>query len=224
MLARLFAASLDLLDSAGERAEGGEDPSLAGQGGKSLRQRQLHQNVEDAMESEDYDTARTLQKELNFMSLPSQTGMRASEHQQRVEMHRNMAGAVLKNPDLFSSARGFATDALSSWRTISGAELKFVATPNKATPARGSPSEGTARAHQDGMPSTRLFAGDADKVGNTPGRGSSAGEEPSAAEKDEFQENIELMHLSLGMDPPDLHAAAMCALRMVEIVGDEVDS
>jgi hypothetical protein len=58
MLARLFAASLDLLDSAGERTEGGENPSLAGEAGKSLRQRQLHQNVDDAMEAEDYDKAR----------------------------------------------------------------------------------------------------------------------------------------------------------------------
>ena len=169
------------------------------------------------------------------MSLPAQEGMRGCEHQQRVDMHRNMAGAVPKDKDLFANVKGFATDALSSWRTISGAELKFVATPNKATPARGDPS---ARTHDD-MPSTRLFSGDADTVGNTPGRGGSMGTPgrgaqdtpgrgdsmlPPAAEKDEFQEKIEMMHLSLGTDPPDLHAAAMCALRMVEIVGDEVSA
>ena len=159
------------------------------------------------------------------MSLPAQEGMRGCEHQQRVDMHRNMAGALPKDKDLFSNVKGFATDALSSWRAISGSELKFVATPNKATPARGTPAGGTVRAPRDEMPSTRLFSGDADTAGNTPGRGGNAGGMlPPAAEKDEFQEKIEMMHLSLGTDPPDLHAAAMCALRMVEIVGDEVSA
>jgi len=222
MLARIIAKTtemaLDALDSAGEQVAGSDhasqDSALAGQPGKSLRERLLLQQLDAAMQSEQYDEARVLQKELNMLSLPSQVGMRMMEHQQRVDMHRNMSVAVPKNNNLLTNVRSIADNALSSWRAISGAELKFVATPVKGGSAGDEGSE-------EPTPVTRLFRSEGSSTPARGGGAEAANSVPPTPVKDEFQDKMELMHLSLGTSPPDLQAAALCALRMVEIVGDE---
>ena len=209
MLARIIAKTtemaLDALDSAGEQVAGSDhasqDSALAGQPGKSLRERLLLQQLDAAMQSEQYDEARVLQKELNMLSLPSQVGMRMMEHQQRVDMHRNMSVAVPKNNNLLTNVRSIADNALSSWRAISGAELKFVATPVKGGSAGDEGSE-------EPTPVTRLFRSEGSSTPARGGGAEAANSVPPTPVKDEFQDKMELMHLSLGTSPPDLQAAA----------------
>ena len=180
------------------------------------------------MQNERYEEANEIKREIALQLQPSQRAQRELERMQVAEMQRQLNTAVVRKT-LFSDVKRWGGTALASWRTISGSDLEFVPTPSKTRPPTlqlGSAHD-AARADDGagavGSPGRTTDDGlrvDLEKGGSMAASGTPKKEEVEV-EEDEFSETMKMLYGALGAESPDLALAAECAVRMLEMVGED---
>ena len=124
-------------------------------------------------------------------------------------METQLSAAVTRN-DLLSNVKRWGGSALASWRSISGSDLEFVATPSKHRHASQCPTSGDTLVRSAGG---QNGAGD--------GAFAPSAKAGGELDKDEFTETMEVMYGALGAEDVDLALAAACAERLLELVGED---